>query len=81
MNRAERRRNQREMEKAIEADDFMRVIEIAQRDQDASRPLTYAKGYIHTVCGGEAQRPNNWSAGAYCLVCGVVPIQETRRQD
>ena len=78
MNRAERRRNQREMEKAIEDDDVMRVIEIAQRDQDASRPLTYTKGYVHTICGSDAERANNFGAGAYCMTCGAVPVQETR---
>ena len=60
--------------------DFELFIEEANRHSDPSNPLTYTGGFEHIGCGGEAERPSNYGAGAYCKKCGrTVPVEETQR--
>ena len=34
-----------------------------------SRPLVYYGGFVHNICGGEAERANNRALGAFCVKC------------
>jgi len=45
-----------------------------------SRPLKYYEGYVHNICGGEAERANNRALGAFCVKCDRhVPRSEVSK--
>lgn len=57
-------------------------IESVRAGSNPSRPLIYRPGFIHEACGGEAERPNQRSLGAYCVECeSHIPRSETRREN
>lgn len=79
MNRAARRRLSRLEEKATKSVlDFNAFIEEANRNSDPENPLRYIGGFVHIDCGGDAERPSNYGAGAFCRKCGrTVPVEQT----
>jgi hypothetical protein len=47
-----------------------------------SHALVYYPGYVHTLCGGEAEVASSPHLGAYCVLCvSHVPRTEVRREN
>lgn len=48
---------------------------------DGRTPLKYEGGYIHTKCGGEAEKAIGVNVSCFCKKCGyVVPSAEVERE-
>ncbi len=61
-------------------EDFKAFIEEANRHSDPANRLSYTGGFVHVGCGGAAERPSNYGAGAFCQACGrTIPVEETEK--
>lgn len=77
MNRAERRRQEQQAHH-----EWRQQQRFISEGSSASRGLVYHPGFIHEVCGGEAERPNQRGLGGYCVECDThVPRADLRREN
>lgn len=77
---ARRRLTKLEQRATRSPQDFNAFLDEANRHSDPANPLRYEGGYVHIDCGGPAERPSNYGAGAYCVKCGhTVPVESTQR--